>query len=367
MTALSSWRSRRPVAVTLSIAILLYLLVATHRGDASRHLVWPSQGRLSETTSHHDIDWSNFAYVQYATNSDYLCNSVMIFETLNRLGTRADKVLMYDSTMVTGDLDSAKSYDAQLLKKARDEYKVHLQPIQVQHKEVVSGKFNPLTPLGYAILSTVSFTNNVSGIADYWADSFTKLLAFNQTEYKRVLHLDSDATIRRLMDELFLLPPCPVAMPRAYWLYPGDPKLASPVILVQPSAVEFDRVSAQINKAGNDDYDMEVVNTLYRDQAMVLPHRPYLILTREFWQDPSDHAKYLGTDKEKWDPVAAFDEVKYIHFSDFPLPKPWHHMSDESREEWQPKCQQYAGIEICKEREIWNGIHEDFKERRKVC
>lgn len=341
MTALSSWRSRRPVAATLFIAILLYLLVATHRGDASRHLVWPSQGALSEMTSHHDIDWSNFAYVQYATNSDYLCNSVMIFETLSRLGTRADKVLMYDSTMVTGDLDSAKSHDAQLLKKARDEYKVHLQPIQLQHKEVVS---------------------------DYWADSFTKLLAFNQTEYKRVLHLDSDATIRRLMDELFLLPPCPVAMPRAYWLYPGDPKLASPVILVQPSAVEFDRVSAQINKAGNDDYDMEVVNTLYRDQAMVLPHRPYLMLTREFWQDPSDHAKYLGTDKEKWDPVAAFDEVKYIHFSDFPLPKPWHDMSDESREEWQPKCQQYAGIEICKEREIWNGIHEDFKERRKhVC
>lgn len=28
-----------------------------------------------------------------------------------------------------------------------------------------------------------------------WADSFTKLLAFNQTQYDRVLSLDSDATL----------------------------------------------------------------------------------------------------------------------------------------------------------------------------
>lgn len=140
------WRLRRPVATTASMAILVFLLVATHRDDVSRHLVWPYQGEVSETSSSHDVDWSSFAYVQYATNSDYLCNSVMIFETLDRLETRADKVLMYDSTMVAGDLESAESYNAQLLRKARDEYEVQLQPIQVQHKDVASGMSNLGSP-----------------------------------------------------------------------------------------------------------------------------------------------------------------------------------------------------------------------------
>jgi len=54
--------------------------------------------------------------------------------------------------------------------------------------------------------------------AGTWSDSYTKLLAFNQTQYDRVLSLDSDSTVLKPMDELFLLPDCPVAMPRAYWL-----------------------------------------------------------------------------------------------------------------------------------------------------
>lgn len=59
------------------------------------------------------------------------------------------------------------SRTARLLSKARDEYGVALQPIQLQ---VGSGE-------------------------ETWAASFTKLLAFNQTQYKRVLSLDSDATV----------------------------------------------------------------------------------------------------------------------------------------------------------------------------
>ncbi len=38
-----------------------------------------------------DVNWSRFAYVQYVTNSAYLCNSVMLFETLHRLGSKADR------------------------------------------------------------------------------------------------------------------------------------------------------------------------------------------------------------------------------------------------------------------------------------
>ncbi|RYP65324.1 hypothetical protein DL769_006339 [Monosporascus sp. CRB-8-3] len=284
-------------------------------------------------------DWSRFAYTQYVTNHAYLCNSVMIFETLHRLKSKADRVMMYPEGMMDPAETDPESEEARfLLVKARDQYNVKLVPVAVQRK---------------------------SGADDTWAESFTKLLAFNQTQYQRVLNVDSDATILQTMDELFLLPPCPVAMPRAYWLFPDKKILSSQLMLVQPSEVEFDRVMKTMESSTRNDYDMEIVNELYIDQAMVLPHRPYDLLTTEFRGD--SHEKYLGTDREEWDPVAVFNEAKYLHFSDWPVPKPW--LSNEAmRQQHQPACETKDGKEDCTARVLWNAFYEDFAERRKnVC
>lgn len=136
----------------------------TSEGD-EEELQNPDNGDKEGPTS--DIDWHRFAYCQYVTNHAYLCNSLMIFESLNRFESKADRLMMYPEKW---DIDEANpSPEAQLLLKARDEYNVNLLPIQVQH---FAGK-NDQT----------------------WADSFTKLLAFNQTQYERVLSLDSDATV----------------------------------------------------------------------------------------------------------------------------------------------------------------------------
>lgn len=289
-----------------------------------------------------NVDWSRFAYTQYVTDSDYLCNSIMLFELLHKLGSRADRVIMYPSQMfdpAAPDDGSGRGSDARLLIKARDEYKVHLVPIEVQRR------------------STDDAT---------WAESFTKLLAFNQTQYDRVLSLDSDSVVLQPMDELFLLPDCAMAMPRAYWLYPDKEILSSQLMLVRPSAAEFARVMARAEAGGGDDYDMEIVNYLYRDSALVLPHRPYDMLTSEFRAET--HAFYLGTDDPAaWDPVAAFNEAKFLHFSDWPVPKPWIHMSDSVRESMQPPCRG-NGTEKCVEREMWLGFYSDFANRRaRVC
>ena len=152
-----------------------------------------------------------------------------------------------------------------------------------------------------------------------WAESYTKLLAFNQTSYQRVLHLDSDSTVLQSMDELFLLEPAWVAMPRAYWLGFEGRVLSSQLLLLQPSKYEFDRVMKATQNAGGSDYDMDILNTLYQDSAMILPHRRYDLLTGEFRAD--DHQKYLQDSQQKWDPDAILKETKFIHFSDWPLPK----------------------------------------------
>lgn len=153
-------------------------------------------------------------------------------------------------------------------------------------------------------------------------------------------------------------------MPRAYWLFPENKILSSQLMLVQPSEVEFDRVMKTMESSSASDYDMEIVNELYLDQAMILPHRPYDLLTGEFRGD--NHENYLGTDREPWDPVAVFNEAKFLHFSDWPVPKPW--LSTGSyREKEQPACVTTDnGKEDCTARMLWNGFYEDFAERRKV-
>lgn len=77
------------------------------------------------------VDWSRYAYIQYATSETYLCNSVMVFEALHRLGSRADRVLFYPDDW---DLIMEDSYarTGQLLRLAKSRYNVQLIPVKIK-------------------------------------------------------------------------------------------------------------------------------------------------------------------------------------------------------------------------------------------
>jgi hypothetical protein len=91
---------------------------------------WPFGSNPQDVTG--TVDWSRFAYTQYATNAPYLCNSVMLFEILHRLGSKPERLLMYPSEFVlSGAGVGDESKESLLLRKARDEYNVKLQPIGV--------------------------------------------------------------------------------------------------------------------------------------------------------------------------------------------------------------------------------------------
>ena len=96
--------------------------------------------------------------------------------------------------------------------------------------------------------------------------------------------------------------------------------MSSQVLLIQPSKFEFDRNLKAIETAGSSDYDMEIVNNLYRDNAMILPHRPYDMLTGEY-RNTLIHKDYMGSEEELFDPEKALKEAKFLHFSDWPVPK----------------------------------------------
>lgn len=113
--------------------------------------------------------------------------------------------------------------------------------------------------------------------------------------------------------------PCPVAMPLAYWRSANDSFMTSALMLVTPSTTEFGRVMNATQRSDETIYDMEIMNNLYQDRALVIPHDPYILLTGEFRS--SDHANYLGEGNNNWNPDDVLQKAKYLHFSDWPVPK----------------------------------------------
>jgi hypothetical protein len=172
------------------------------------------------------------------------------------------------------------------------------------------------------------------------------------------------------MDELFKLPRTPVAMSRAYWLPEPNPnQLTSSILLVEPSHHEFARAEAAVSDAGPRDFDMEVLNRLYNKSAMVLPHRPYFMVTGELRNDEvMGHGAYLGDGTETWDARKIKREAKYVHFSDWPMPKPWISPPADFITDHQPDCGlDGKGERDCTTRELWLELYNDFAARRKVC
>lgn len=204
-----------------------------------------------------------------------------------------------------------------------------------------------------------------------WDKSVTKFMAFSLGYYDRVIALDSDTKLLQSIDELFLLPDTPIALPRAYWYNTKPWPLTSMLMVIKPDLDEFEKFKQIITGGGNDalvqahKFDMELINERFEDSALVLPHRPYALLTGEFRR--TNHSAYLGNPSESWDAEKVYKEAKLVHFSDWPLPKPWIMWPLEGLAEMQPACGgSHEGT--CAERRIWKALYDDFRLRRKeIC
>jgi hypothetical protein len=115
-------RSRPLIIVALSIFAIYYYFQNYHH-----HLFPPVH---APSLRYKNVNWRYYAYSQYATDSHYLCNSVMVFEALDRLGSKADRILMYPE-LWDSKMGNKTHRDSQLLAKARDQYGVKLIPVKV--------------------------------------------------------------------------------------------------------------------------------------------------------------------------------------------------------------------------------------------
>ncbi|KAK4621924.1 Glucose N-acetyltransferase 1 [Fulvia fulva] len=327
----------RPLAKSFGRCLLMGAALLAAFGYFRTH--WTNS--TSELTA--SVAWKDFAYVTYATDTDYLCNSLMLLESLHRLQGKADRLLLYSQEWHEDDY----SIESRLLRKARDDYQAVLKPIKLQ----------------------TIYTKNSERT---WESSFTKLLAFNQSQYRRVLSLDSDSTLLRPMDELFLQPSAPVAMPRAYWRESDankEIKFCNAVALIEPSSIEYQRLQREIVVQRPGDYDMDIMNRLYGSSCLELPHRPYLLLSGELGK--ADHKAYMGRRALPWSAEYVSAEAKYVHFSDWPLSKPWLPMQRHLRGDVRPTCEANEhdiSLVDCEDQQAWDWLYQDFRQRRlNVC
>lgn len=320
----------------------LYALVALfllYLWRSSPNSIIPHHAPVHEPSLRYkNVDWSRYAYSLYATSSPYLCNAVMVFEALSRLGSKADRILLYPQEWDL-EIESPDDRDSQLLVIARDRYDVKLVPVVIPKAD-----------------------------DDAWNGSFAKFMAWGQTQYDRVLQLDSDVTVLKHLDELFVLPDAPVAMLRAYWKLPSVRQLTSLFVLLEPDegVAQQLMLAASPNVRQKNEYDMEILNRFYGDSAMVLPHRQYGLISGEF--RAHDHSSFLGNSVESWDPERVLKEANLVHFSDWPIPKPWIMWPHNMIQGEMPKCKLGIGAEgdDCRDKKIWLGLYDNFRKRRKV-
>lgn len=451
------------------------------------------------------IDWSRYSYMTYATDPDYLCNALMLFDQLqNAHMTKATLSLIYprewgspthDFERLAKEADNknkkgrAKDQTMALLRSAQDKYGINLIPV----KPMSISKKN---------MNRDELERDRRKRPDTWKHSFTKMLAFNQVDFDRIIMIDADAYMMDSLDYLFFeedesifgaeeaalnkdskfwdisaneTAPA-VQGPPAYWLVPdtpgeraavaqahryGVPEFSTMLEVITPSKENFRRVQdrfrvlekhqlrksdAEMKKIRQKFYDMELVNDVFANVSIVadhdifedpevqaeiedelwgmsngasskysrpansfgvLDHRGLIMLTGEL--SLSDHSKYLKNyvalrrdkqarllDPEKasnqidehresaalWDPSFAIATTAYIHFSDWPFPKPWIQATADEVLKSQPQCQPVPNtyetsgwlfrkkkpVMQCEGQKIWHMFFHDFANRRKdIC
>jgi len=188
------------------------------------------------------------------------------------------------------------------------------------------------------------------------------------THYDRIIFLDVDVLVIKPLDELFHLPPVPIAAPIAYWLDP--PKFTSAFLVIQPQRTLFDALVAKIDETmNNNGFDMDLLNDFFRhdlksNERYVFPE---IIVLPGYFLTLSPH---LGKEKVKWNgakrqhpALSPFLDTDLLHNSTYVVhfsggPKPWS-LSQSSSSQMAQKLNYYQKYNL----EFLNEFREISKSR----
>jgi len=241
------------------------------------------QRALHEELGYTEGKHAKFAYAFYAASRDYLCGVLVNIARLKLLGADPSIELIL---LVPRNLLPARFLEVA----QRDGLRVH--------------EFeNP--------------PNQPEGMV-YYRHSNMKMLLFNQTEYSRIVYVDSDSIILKNLDHLFLLPKqIGLAAPRSYWEDGNAKKFTSALMVIDPSQDAWLRIDAQLHPVQKDKYDMDILNDVFGRECMLLPNK-YLVLNSH-WEDASSGTALKNTGASDLETLAS--EAYVLHYT--ALGKPW--------------------------------------------
>ena len=246
---------------------------------------------LSAQAQHQHNDES-FAYVFYATSTDYACSALINIARLQSQFLTPHRVVV----LVHPDLPP--TYLTALAN--------HKAIVIPHHPPKLHDRSNP-----------------------YYHDVLLKLVAFRLHQFvpglKRILVLDSDQLIVQSLDHLFSLPAADIAAPRAYWLdqdsvpspsSPPEPLSDSPgsirvsftstLLLITLSDRLWAKVSAGIRRLGPETYDKDLLNQLFDKTALLLPGSYATLNTHwEINEAPNWFQGVVPTRRKDWVPGPA--------------------------------------------------------------
>lgn len=376
-----------------------------------------------ELNSVSNIDWSHYAYVNYAADENYLCSSIIHFNRLLETATQAKLVLLVAKELTELSPDHPVS-------------------------RMLAG-FKALSE--NCIVKPVD-TITITDDSSEWSKSLTKLHVFGLTEFERVVYFDSDALITNNLDELFFLPDyVQFAAPTTYWflkdgeipalveetkkvsaslnvtsdlylieqklsekiangeeiyndlpnlpksLYPKSEnadfesedntyfKFSSTLMVIKPEQSQYESLVNEIIPKytnGTKKYDMDLINIEFYDfnktvedqinlskqiiqgfkpTMLVLPYDKYTVITRTLQDENYQQLLHNGIlGYETSDKSKGPVSAKYYHFSDHPTKKPWNYKKISD-----VSCAKKAPEDSCK---VWLNLFANyFDERAKYC
>ncbi|CAG9463298.1 unnamed protein product [Pedinophyceae sp. YPF-701] len=337
--------SRRPVAV---IWLLLVVCVAAlalmhgrlasllHERDpfAARCVPGPAASGSGAVDAE-----DGCAYSMYATTSAHLCGALLTFRRLKQLGASSAAANVVLTTAYT---DNDPLRDALRREGAR--------VIQVRELETHAD--------------------------DTFSKGATKLHAFNMTQYRRVVFLDGDGLVMRPLRHLCALgPEVPAAFATAYWGPADEPaKLSGALFSVAPDSGRFERLLAAVRAAGHES-EMDLLQREFGPQAALLP-ASHCLLTGTV--RAADVGGYYGGSRGRagegegrrgagLDPREVVRGAYYVHFSDWPLRKPFQLRGVADVVEWLEGKEGGRGDPKEAWNKAWLGLYETYLAEMQAC
>lgn len=356
-----------------------------------------------------EVDWNKYAYVSYATSLNYLCGTLMMFKKLKvDYGTKARLILFHSISDVF----------------SRDDYSSFL-----KEYAAISARYNvTLVPIRNRAEHNVQDLNFKDSFNKLELFQFAKYSVLRDIDRYIYLDSDVYLN-DKLDELFFLPNKVDLAMPAAYWLtspdnnkrrllskYPSAQEhlqagerdvvalrteegmeWSTALMVVKPSEKLNLLVNRHLSRRMRDDYDMDVINLLIKSKdkwgandlkTLTIPHQGYFMITGDFFLTPENRYYYLTEPRDlpfinryalkkcksarkpywcdvKTGYVDKVRQAKVIHFSDFPLPKPWYQIKETI------SCRDKNSdvfVKDCSDFNVWAHYHNQFiLDRIEVC